>query len=120
MIWPKWPLMPQASEPEVPDMTLGASSVPPPLSNYHVRGSTRKAKVLNDTLENSEGHVPTLAKGTDGFGDPQGQCGVCECGCVCSYIAVSLIHLANANVIVHGYLVKSTWLFYVNDLMTNK
>ena len=39
-----------------------ASYVPPPLSIDHFRESEDKAKVLNEALENCEGHVTTLAK----------------------------------------------------------
>ena len=38
-----------------------ASYVPPPLSIDHFMESKVKAKVLNEALENCEGHVATLA-----------------------------------------------------------
>ena len=65
----------------------------------------------------ARGHI---GKWSDGFGDLQGECGVCECGCVCSYVAVSLIELAMASVIVHGYPCQEHLAFYVNDLMTQQ
>ena len=45
-------------------------------------------------------------------------CGMCVCGFVCSYIAVSLIQLATASVIVHGYPCQAHLATLANELMS--
>ena len=89
-----------------------------------------QAQLFQQVLEDSDGHRPGVMWhcAIDGdalqLGSVLLHCnlellqafGVCLCGCVWSYIALSLIQVAIASVIVHGYPCQEHLLNVANEM----
>ena len=86
-----------------------ASYVPPPLSIDKFRESNDNAKVLNVAVENCDGHVTTLAKHNNDFGDSQGQYGVMSVAVSVHTLQCQSLNWSLTVSLCMVTLAKSTW-----------